>query len=256
MNNSLKSISTECRSLKKTSKNSLKHLTSTAITKSFVMTGFLACAVFAANPARAVSLINGDFETGDLTGWIVFTTANGDNGAGLPTVTSFNTTGSGNSNSAQFRVGRINTSTPEGGGGITQNVTLASGILNLSVDVAGFSGTGNASVGDFTLLLDNSPLDTFITSSISNYIPGNTTLRDTLTASTTVSAGTYSIGIRITRPYDNSLPFLSQNVDNFTISGSATGDTAVPEPFTIIGSLVGGTAAFRMRKKLKSSSKA
>ncbi|WP_310423469.1 hypothetical protein [Chamaesiphon sp. VAR_48_metabat_135_sub] len=29
--------------------------------------------------------------------------------------------------------------------------------------------------------------------------------------------------------------------------------TAVPEPFTIIGSIIGGTAAFRMRKKLKAS---
>jgi hypothetical protein len=31
--------------------------------------------------------------------------------------------------------------------------------------------------------------------------------------------------------------------------------TPVPEPFTIVGTLVGGTAAFRMRKKLKANSK-
>ena len=31
--------------------------------------------------------------------------------------------------------------------------------------------------------------------------------------------------------------------------------TAVPEPFTIIGTLIGGTAAFRMRKKLKAVAK-
>jgi hypothetical protein len=30
--------------------------------------------------------------------------------------------------------------------------------------------------------------------------------------------------------------------------------TAVPEPFTIIGTLIGGTAAFRMRKILKPTS--
>jgi hypothetical protein len=35
-------------------------------------------------------------------------------------------------------------------------------------------------------------------------------------------------------------------------SGAVT-STAVPEPFTIIGTLIGGTAAFRMRKKLKAS---
>uniref|UniRef100_UPI00286A544B PEP-CTERM sorting domain-containing protein n=1 Tax=Chamaesiphon sp. VAR_48_metabat_135_sub TaxID=2964699 RepID=UPI00286A544B len=35
----------------------------------------------------------------------------------------------------------------------------------------------------------------------------------------------------------------------------ASNSTAVPEPFTIIGTLVGGTAAIRMRKKLKATSK-
>jgi hypothetical protein len=38
------------------------------------------------------------------------------------------------------------------------------------------------------------------------------------------------------------------------IPGIPTG-TAVPEPFTIIGTLVGGTAALRMRKKLRSTAK-
>jgi hypothetical protein len=39
----------------------------------------------------------------------------------------------------------------------------------------------------------------------------------------------------------------------FALNGSPT--TSVPEPFTIIGTLVGGTAAFRMRKKLKAIAK-
>ncbi len=34
-----------------------------------------------------------------------------------------------------------------------------------------------------------------------------------------------------------------------------TSPTAVPEPFTIIGTIIGGTAAFRLRKKLSSSAK-
>ncbi len=41
----------------------------------------------------------------------------------------------------------------------------------------------------------------------------------------------------------------------FAPSASALNPTAVPEPFTIIGTLIGGTAALRMRKKLKSSGK-
>jgi hypothetical protein len=46
--------------------------------------------------------------------------------------------------------------------------------------------------------------------------------------------------------------------DNLTVGNLAQvqSPTAVPEPFTIIGTLVGGTAALRMRKKLKASTKA
>ena len=40
-----------------------------------------------------------------------------------------------------------------------------------------------------------------------------------------------------------------------TASPSTTPLTAVPEPFTVIGSLVGGAAALRMRKKLASAAK-
>jgi hypothetical protein len=47
-------------------------------------------------------------------------------------------------------------------------------------------------------------------------------------------------------------------VDTSATSGGTTpgGTTAVPEPFTVIGSIIGGTAAFRMRKKLKATNKA
>ena len=42
-------------------------------------------------------------------------------------------------------------------------------------------------------------------------------------------------------------------IDNFTSTSVAT--TAVPEPFTIVGTLIGGTAALRMRKKIKDTNK-
>ncbi len=44
------------------------------------------------------------------------------------------------------------------------------------------------------------------------------------------------------------------NLAGLSFTGNVT-TTAVPEPFTIIGSIIGGTAAFRMRKKLKSTNK-
>lgn len=46
----------------------------------------------------------------------------------------------------------------------------------------------------------------------------------------------------------------STRLDNFRF-GTANAAASVPEPFTVIGTLVGGTAALRMRKKLKSAQK-
>lgn len=42
---------------------------------------------------------------------------------------------------------------------------------------------------------------------------------------------------------------------NYTILASPVASTAVPEPFTVIGTLVGGAAALRMRKKLANATK-
>jgi hypothetical protein len=41
-------------------------------------------------------------------------------------------------------------------------------------------------------------------------------------------------------------------MDNLYV-GQASASTAVPEPFTVIGTLVGGTAAVRMRKRLQAN---
>jgi hypothetical protein len=69
-----------------------------------------------------------------------------------------------------------------------------------------------------------------------------------------LSAGTHTIEIAIADVGDSnydSAVFLQAG----TFSSTPTPTTQVPEPFTIIGTLVGGTAALRMRKKLKSSDK-
>jgi hypothetical protein len=44
-------------------------------------------------------------------------------------------------------------------------------------------------------------------------------------------------------------------LDNFRFGTVNAATASVPEPFTVIGTFVGGTAALRMRKKLKSVSK-
>ena len=271
----------------------------------------------------SATLINGDFATGDLTGWTTTNTVNGTNGyyfhsvpyipaqcqanpelqcqphygdypLPLSKVFLFDTKGNGASNSAMFNVastfglnnGGLPTSlvdkivppimTPDGnatyGGGLTQDVLLASGILNISVDVAAstkglfsranpsafsYPTNGNSSAGIFSLIVNNNV--------VSSYNPGailaGQTLRDTLTASVNVNAGLNSIGILVTRPYPYFYPYSDgtnriygapdQFVDNFTISGSAVIPTSIPEPFSIVGTLIGGAVAFGMRRKLR-----
>jgi hypothetical protein len=54
--------------------------------------------------------------------------------------------------------------------------------------------------------------------------------------------------------HDSDFGAFTTTIDGLgNVSGGAA--TSVPEPFTIIGTLVGGTAAMRMRKKLKSVDK-
>jgi hypothetical protein len=82
---------------------------------------------FALVPAANAAIVtNGDFATGDFTGWTLFTTANGSLGEseGLPAVTSFNVTGAGAQNAATFQVGEVVPGSGQQGGGITQTVTL------------------------------------------------------------------------------------------------------------------------------------
>jgi hypothetical protein len=63
-----------------------------------------------------------------------------------------------------------------------------------------------------------------------------------------VGANQLQLGVNDTTFADNT-GFLTVNVTGL----QAINATSVPEPFTFIGTLVGGTAALRMRKKMKSA---
>ena len=190
--------------------------------------------------AHAGVVVNGDFQTGNLTGWTSYTTAygpgTGTNGtcAGsvpCPIVTVFDTTGTGASNAAQFNVG-LATGTPGGsdyeGGGIVQNISLSPGAFNVSLDWAVdnlFTGT-NSDGGEFTILLDGTALKFFDTGSVGS----GAVVRGTLSVGTTIATGgTYQLAVEVTRPWTPA-PDLTQYVDNVTTSGAATGGGAVPEP--------------------------
>ncbi|WP_373544438.1 hypothetical protein [Chamaesiphon sp.] len=73
-----------------------------------------------------------------------------------------------------------------------------------------------------------------------------------------VASGFFSGSYDTTQPLSGALSFVSTTpgfggvvLDNIKLDKT----TAVPEPFTIIGTIVGGTVAIRTRKKLKAAAK-
>ncbi|WP_196519563.1 PEP-CTERM sorting domain-containing protein [Nostoc sp. WHI] len=221
---------------------------------SLATVGALATNLVAFQQVSASPLINGDFETGDLTGWTTFTTPNGTLGEGFPNVVSFDTDNDGiSSNSAQFRVGKINFVNNEyEGGGIFQNVNLSAGDLTISADIASFGGEifNNASGGKFELLFDNVVLDTYDFLGID----ANVGEFSFLSSLSNITAGLHEIRFLVTRPflqgptptqYDDTP---TQYIDDIVISGTAT--KSIPEPTLILGLLaIGAVSVSSVRKR-------
>ena len=178
--------------------------------------------------AKAAIVTNGDFATGNFTGWTLFTTANGSlgpSGSGLPAVTSFNVTGSGSQNAATFDVGEVVQMFMQGGGGITQTVTLPGDSISFSANIAALGVLANVEGGVFSVLLDG----------LTEYavdigvIGTGAVIHNTLSFTTTESAGPHILEILITRPFVNNAITPEQFITNIAITGAA----AVPEPASL-----------------------
>ena len=174
-------------------------------------------------------LINGGFESGDLTGWTPFTTTNGTLGSGYPRVVLFDTNNDGTATySAQFSVGQASSvNLTASGGGIVQNVHLAQGEYQLSADIAVAFGIPNAGIategGLFELLVDGN----VVASHNFGYVYVDTTEHSLLASVPIHTTGDHEIRIRITRP-GMPAPELNQYIDNAVLSGDAI--STEPEP--------------------------
>lgn len=219
--------------------------------RNWVAAAALAAMAAAVSPARA-GIVNGDFETNSLAPWTTFATANGTTNS--PSVTSFDTTGSGASLAATFQVGELSFTGLQEGGGIFQTFAGGAGDYTVSVDVAAFNPnilSFNAEGGVFSLLFNSSVIDTFTMGGINS----NQTIRHTLTGTVAgVAAGTQEVRILITRPYitDSTTPI--QYVDNVTVGfvPATLPTTSVPEPSTLAlagTSVLLGLAAVARRRK-------
>jgi len=213
-------------------------------TKARIVSYLLGGTVLLAGYAAQAQLINGNFATGDFTGWTLFNTPNG--GTSVSQVVLFDTAGTGVPvNSAEFEVGE--TSGGIGGGGLGQGagiyqyVTLGAGKLNLSLNIAATSEGNNADAGTFQLLLNGNVVSSDAFGSISV----NQTIRSTLSYSGTISGGTYQVGVDMLRGYGTEFP----NTPYQYLSNIQLSVTPIPEPSVIA---VGGMgllmlAGFRRR---------
>lgn len=178
---------------------------------------------------------NGDFATGNFSGWTLFTTTNGTLGpAPLPQVASFDVTGSGASTAAHFEVGQPGTLyeyNVQRGGGLRQSfTTTAAGTLDFSADIASTSTYNNGAGGLFTVFLNGVSLATYDFGSVT----AGTTERATLNFSTAVGVGLQNLEILVTRP--NTSFLVGQYIDNISAIETVAG---VPEPSTWAMMLLG-----------------
>lgn len=124
---------------------------------------------------------------------------------------------------------------------LTRLIKVGGGAFDLSsIDLADFNNGGTQLTASFTgTKADNS----IVTQSFST---------DTLPGVQTFNFPGFT---NLTKVEWNNTGSFSTQFDNINVSATVPGTTAVPEPFTIIGTVIGGTAAVRMRKKLKQAGK-
>jgi hypothetical protein len=175
--------------------------------------------------AYANLIQNGSFSTGDFTDWTVFSTANGSLGVRpLPRITSFDVSGTGPTIAAEFQVGQITLDSKgaRAGGGIEQAVTTDAGLYRFDADVAGFSTHVDPDAGNVTVLVDGVSGDTVNFSPILTTPPFIPLLRDTLSFTTSLSAGMHEIEILITRSFTELYAFSGSIYHQYYFRASAT----------------------------------
>lgn len=195
--------------------------------------------------AQASLIVNGDFETGDLSGWTTYTTAGGT--IGVPAVSAFDTSGAGASNAAMFDVGRVpgTGSGSREGGGLFQSFLFGGGLVNIAADIAVLDnrGGGNLDGGLFSLLLDGLVVDSFDFGAVDLDVAA----RSTLDYAGLLSAGNHELRFEITRGFTSGTGSPFQYLDNVVV----TGGNQVPEPGTLalVGLALAGVGWARKAKR-------
>ena len=182
----------------------------------------------------AVNLItNGDFETGDMTGWTWTPTAFSETEM-TPGVVSFDTSGSGAS--LAFRVNAGTDAThwgqdQEEGGYLSQSVVLTNG-QECDVEIGAGAmqniAGNNADAGMFRLYIDGNLLWTW---DIDEIAAGDIVRSSFAGTYTPTFTGPHDVEILITRTYRNYAPVLWHYLDDVVVDCE---QAEVPEPTTLV----------------------
>ena len=141
--------------------------------------------------------VNGNFETGDLTGFTLFETPSGHL---VSAVEEFDTNNDGVATySAKLRTGQDGYSSgQQEGGGIFQVVNLPAGDVHLKADIAAFSSSDNSNGGYFKIFFDGQLMDSYDFGSITEDTPVHNYLEFNIAG---IEAGAHEIRILVTRTF-------------------------------------------------------
>ncbi len=200
------------------------------------------------NPASASIITNGDFETGDLTGWTWTPTEHAEPMMTAEVVT-FDTSGSGASNSFRVNPGgdQDYESGASGGGTLSQTVHMSSGIeydVGIVAAIRCMLPLPNGSGGTISLKIDDETLWSWSVTGIA----GSTTRRHIPYAGTytpTVT-GPHSVSVSFDRRKGNyptpayPTPRIYHYVDDISV---------VPEPATVLLLSFGGLVLIYRKRR-------
>jgi len=162
---------------------------------------------------------NGDFETGDFSGFTLYETNNGH------TVTSVlisNASSNGvSSYVAQIAsgVGGVNDLGTPGGGGLYQTIDLQAGDLTIDMDIASIANNGNGDGGMIEVFFDGESLGSYDFGSLSPAVKKYSSFSFNLA---NVSQGAHELRIQSTREYLTG-PVYHQ-IDNISLSGTSVAE--------------------------------
>jgi hypothetical protein len=155
------------------------------------------------------------FDSGSLSGFTAYETANGDATFGVYYYHDLSG-GTQQSYAAYLQVGCVTYTGDYVGGGLSRNITLTDGSLHVTIDTLASSNSSNADGGFYEVFFDGDLVDSF---NVGDITPDAEIYHQLAFDLANVQAGQHEIKIQVTRKYLKS--YITNYIDNIVFSGSS-----------------------------------